>query len=608
MARLNQGAILKEFRTRAALKSGLSINYDADLKVPYAVRPTKETAEIFLPMPDPTWDEAKWIDWEWSAEHELGHVMPGCRDAYDVLNEKNIDTSSFLGSMFNIVEDHRQEHHDFNKYAGRAKRLSRGRKLFWDNFDVSSFNTMADPHRQAMETQFVWDNMIREEWMHGLSGSSGKLIQCMSDQQLQWLDKLQKGDYESTLKSGITAEEEYDLVKRIVEEVYGFNAEQEEQAAQRPNKCAEKGDGKGESGTEQPDGGGDSGDSSGDGSEAEGSTQAASAEGKDRGDSGKEGQRTKDGKVNYSDLMAHNHNGDETSGTSYASLDIVYDGGTYNAYHPVDPGKFDLRDLTDGSIAINPNGVIRPLLNSDHGRGLAKHVRRLLQVRSQSRYQHNMKRGKVSPRSIYRGALQGPASERVFKKRYDSDVLDTAVTVLCDASGSMGARKAGGKIVNAGISMRLLNEAIAAIGVPVELIMFDDNRQRPRHAVLKTFTKRVDSDILMDRFATACNFMSGSNSDGESILFAYDRLLRQKNKRKVLIVLSDGQPACGRGDVAVYTKKIVKEIEKSGIVDIYAIGINSDNVTGIYKNHAVIFKPEELEAALLSVIERKILN
>jgi len=583
MARLNYVATLKEFRTRAQLKN-LGVEYDEDIKVPCAQATGSGSYVIKLPLPHAEWDEEKWIDWDFSAEHELGHLMPSCIDAYEVLERYKIDTSKFFGGMLNIMEDNRQEYTDFGKFEGRKQRLVKGRRQFWKNLPLENLaHPEADEHRLAMESFFVWDNMIREDWMRGLAGSSERLLKVMTPQQLEWIDKLQQGDYESTLRSGISAEEEYHLVKRIIDEVYPFDADDEEKQAQQGNGDGQPNKDKGE--------GADSGE------DGEGEGEATEGE-------GEQATRTSAQEVNYSDLMAHDHSEqDGEDSASYAPLKIHYDDRQDRAFRPVDVSEYVLHDYTDGSSSIKPNTTYRPRMNSGHGAGLAKHVRRLLQVRSQSTYQHGKKRGKVSPKSIYRGALNGPASEKVFKKRIDNDILNSAVTLLCDFSGSMG----GNKVVNAAISAKLLNEAISAINIPLEIITFD-NRMAPRHGLIKNFSQRVTADTLLDRMATATDRQMCNNSDGESILWAYDRLVRRKEKRKVLIVLSDGQPAAGRGDADSYTKEIVKEIEKHGDISIYGIGIEDRNVKRIYKQWVTIQDSSELEGALLSIIEKKILE
>ena len=99
-----------------------------------------------------------------------------------------------------------------------------------------------------------------------------------------------------------------------------------------------------------------------------------------------------------------------------------------------------------------------------------------------------------------------------------------------------------------------------------------------------------------------------SNADGESILWAYHRLIQQPNPRKLLIVLSDGSPAGGNGGIVQFTKKTIKEIERQKQCEIYGIGIMDSNVKHFYSNWAVINHADELEGALLKLISDYIIK
>ena len=100
--------------------------------------------------------------------------------------------------------------------------------------------------------------------------------------------------------------------------------------------------------------------------------------------------------------------------------------------------------------------------------------------------------------------------------------------------------------------------------------------------------------------------MSG-NSDGESIMWAGERLLARKERKKIMIVLSDGQPA-GSGGRGIYdfTHRVVKELEK--VIDVHGIGIHSSSVKRYYKSNEVIHDTEALEKAILSVLKNKVLE
>lgn len=157
--------------------------------------------------------------------------------------------------------------------------------------------------------------------------------------------------------------------------------------------------------------------------------------------------------------------------------------------------------------------------------------------------------------------------------------------------------------------MLLLNDAMNKIGVPVEILgfsqTFEGARSHNQHLIHAAFGKRASAvDIIesMDSVNLA------NNDDGAAIMWAHSRLIRHKAKRKILIVLSDGQPACAQAGAYPFTKKVVEEIETKSPVEIYGIGILDRNVEHIYKSHEVITSPAQLEPALLNIVKSKIIN
>ena len=198
----------------------------------------------------------------------------------------------------------------------------------------------------------------------------------------------------------------------------------------------------------------------------------------------------------------------------------------------------------------------------------------------------------------------GSYNEKIFKQKRESEVLNTAVSVLVDMSGSMG----GSKMSHAAHSAILLNDSIAKLGVPVEIAGFTEQMDGPVHYLFKNFGSRCEAEHLRARISEGTRHME-DNADGDSILFAYSRLKVRKEKKKLLIVLSDGQPAAHRGrGIYGFTHKVVKEIEKGGLVDIYGIGIESHAVENFYKQNIVIKDSSELEKALLTVLKDKLFS
>ena len=241
----------------------------------------------------------------------------------------------------------------------------------------------------------------------------------------------------------------------------------------------------------------------------------------------------------------------------------------------------------------------------------AQQVRRLIQIRAKTRYEYGVKKGKLDYSKLSRLALKTPGfSERVFKNKINNTTLDAAVTVLIDMSGSMS----GHKLLYATQSALLLNEVFSVLSVPVEILGFTDasitGSSPPIGYVFKSYSDlKLSEDKLLTNIAAASTYMKG-NPDGDCILWAYDRLIRRKEKKRLLLVMSDGQPACSGSneDLAEFTADVIKEIEKAKKVEIYGLGLCDESVKDYYKYHSTVNNPEDIPIKLLQLIERKILN
>lgn len=242
----------------------------------------------------------------------------------------------------------------------------------------------------------------------------------------------------------------------------------------------------------------------------------------------------------------------------------------------------------------------------------AQQVRKLIQIRAKVQTQYGTKKGKLDQSKLSRICFNAPGfSDKIFKTKIENKTLDVAITVLIDMSGSMGGLKA----YNALASALLLNEVCSTLTVPIEILGFTDGRDSksdvsPMMFIYKSFSNlKVSTEDLTKYFATSSNFMSG-NPDGENILWAYDRLLKRKEKKRILIVMSDGSPAASKSSFGLekFTLKVIKEIEAAKKVSIYGLGLCSKSVCDYYKANSVINDPNEIPSKLISLIESKVLN
>jgi cobalamin biosynthesis protein CobT len=242
----------------------------------------------------------------------------------------------------------------------------------------------------------------------------------------------------------------------------------------------------------------------------------------------------------------------------------------------------------------------------------AQQVRKLIQIRAKVQRQYGVKKGKLDQSRLSRICFNAPGfNERVFKNKIDNKVLDASITVLVDMSGSMS----GDKAYYALASTLLVNEVCSTLNIPIEIVGFSDGYDgrgdiQPLMFLYKSFSDlKVNEDQLKEYFACSSDYMVG-NPDGENILWAHNRLIKRKEKKKLLIVMSDGSPAGTKhkSGVHTFTEKVIKEIEATKTVDIYGLGLASNSVTYYYKANSVVDNPAQIPSKLLELIERKVLN
>lgn len=571
---LNKFGAIKIARALAE-QSGLTITFEGEMK------PRTDGKVIFVQSPDELWGEEHWTDWWACLYHEIGHNVPEMRDVFDLIKDKQIDMSSFFGVGINILDDYRQEHYKFGELAGRSHYLGKGHaQILRRHVDKRVYGKSVEDERMAVEALMCYDTYERESFMGGyLGGIWTEFYNMLQAKSKAWVDDMIRIDFD--FNSMETADDVYVTWKRIQDEVFKFNSEEKEEESKT-------------SGGGKASGEGDEGDAA----EGTGDTQGdGEGEGEGDGDS-------KDGRIDYSDILKDNH-AEREVGSTQSKLTIQYGDDTSGSFASSPDVK--LVDYSKGEIPASTcdNSWVTKHIDMGGGKGLVNTVRRLLQIRSKAKNVYGQKSGKVNGRSLYRLGMKDATgfNERVFKRRTNSDVLDVAVTVLGDHSGSMG----GDPYSHMASACIMLNEALSTIGVPMELLGFTEAWSETTIIKYKSFASRTNTQRLVDGYMSAADLM-GSNADGEAIMYAYSSLIKQKAKRKIMIVLSDGQPASMRGDADAHTRHVVKTIEKQGHVEIYGIGIMDDNVERIYKAHKVIHKASDLESALLTVIKTKIIK
>jgi len=169
-----------------------------------------------------------------------------------------------------------------------------------------------------------------------------------------------------------------------------------------------------------------------------------------------------------------------------------------------------------------------------------------------------------------------------------------AIEVLCDCSGSMS----GTKMREAKLALSVLGYALDGLpNVKYALTGFSHANGVPVEYQVKRF-KDKRFDIRRMESLTA----GDGNADGYNIRASSKRLLKYQNLKKVLVVISDGQPAYCNG--IEDTKKAVAIAERYGIkvIGIGIKGCTEESLNEIYPNSYYFNNTKDLHKELTSLI------
>tara|TARA_A100001011_G_scaffold204192_1_gene212474 strand:+ start:1892 stop:3694 length:1803 start_codon:yes stop_codon:yes gene_type:complete len=253
---------------------------------------------------------------------------------------------------------------------------------------------------------------------------------------------------------------------------------------------------------------------------------------------------------------------------------------------------------------------------------LANKLQRQLLAKQNRSWEFDLEEGLLDSSKLPR-IVMDPYNSLSFKKEKNLDFKDTVVTLLIDNSGSMRGRP----ITIAAICADILSRTLERCSVKVEVLGFTtknwkggksredwNKNNKPknpgrlndlRHIIYKS----ADSHWRQSKKNLGLMLKEGllkENIDGEAILWAYNRLKKRKEERKILMVISDGAPvddstlSVNSGDfLEKHLKKIVQLIENKSDIEILAIGIGHD-VSRYYKKAIKITDVQELADVMIS--------
>ncbi len=261
---------------------------------------------------------------------------------------------------------------------------------------------------------------------------------------------------------------------------------------------------------------------------------------------------------------------------------------------------------------------------------LANKLQRQLLAKQNRAWEFDLEEGLLDSSKLPR-IIMDPYNSLSFKKEKDLDFKDTVVTLLIDNSGSMRGRP----ITIAAICADILSRTLERCSVKVEILGFttknwkggksreiwnkEGKNKTPgrlndlRHIIYKS----ADTPWRQCKNNLGLMLKEGllkENIDGEAINWAFNRLKKRKEERKILMVISDGAPvddstlSVNSGDfLEKHLKKMVKFIEEKTETEILAIGIGHD-VSRYYNRAIKITDVNELGDVMISQLSELFIN
>jgi len=257
---------------------------------------------------------------------------------------------------------------------------------------------------------------------------------------------------------------------------------------------------------------------------------------------------------------------------------------------------------------------------------LANKLHRQLLAKQNRFWEFDLEEGALDASKLSR-IIVDPLHSLSCKMEKEIEFKDTIVTLLIDNSGSMRGRP----ITVAAICADILSRTLERCSVKVEILGFttknwkggksrekwnlENKPTNPgrlndlRHIIYKS----ADKPWRQTKKNLGLMLKEGllkENIDGEALLWAFKRISKRKEERKILMVISDGAPvddstlSVNSGDyLEKHLKQTVKWIEENSNIEILAVGIGHE-VTRYYKKAIKIADVQELGDVMISQLAK----
>ncbi len=253
---------------------------------------------------------------------------------------------------------------------------------------------------------------------------------------------------------------------------------------------------------------------------------------------------------------------------------------------------------------------------------IANRLQRKLLAQQNRHWEFNVEEGFLDTSRLAK-VIANPNNKLSYKIEKEVEFKDTVVSLLIDNSGSMRGRP----ITVAALCSDILAKTLERCLIKCEILGFttkawkggnsrekwikDGKPTNPgrlndlRHIIYKS----ADAPWRRSKKNLGLLLREGilkENVDGEALLWAYKRLQARQEKRKILVVISDGAPvddstlSVNPGNyLEKNLREVITNIEKNKYIELIAIGIGHD-VSRYYSKAVTILDVDQLGEVLLN--------
>lgn len=208
-----------------------------------------------------------------------------------------------------------------------------------------------------------------------------------------------------------------------------------------------------------------------------------------------------------------------------------------------------------------------------------------------------MSKGKLDRKALYRYKT---CKDIFYDNTYKVKECDLAFGLILDVSGSM----AGKGIENGTATMIILHETLKALGINHSIITHTSDGKY--HSEINRYQAFKEDKT----YSTLKNYALGDieacwgNCDSGALFYMEKALSRVRNKDKICIMFSDGEPTeCSGTDL----KEQVKKMERQGI-KVIGVGINYSNIKNYYTEYANGKNLAEMFDIIADILKRYVLE